>query len=164
MSSNFTSPRLRWPLAAFLSFAIAAVIVLIHRPETLMSPGFQMSFAATTALVGQNIGAGDHEEARRSTYVALRVAWVYSGLMVVLFVFATRYLVGFAPLPAFRHLTPEEYRDKVAELIGEIRDEGERARDGNPVAGVEKILSQDPYRPPTRRPKRSPRARKLSTT
>lgn len=33
------------------SVAIAAIIVLAHRPETLMSPGFQMSFAATTALV-----------------------------------------------------------------------------------------------------------------
>ena len=31
--------------------AIAAVIVLVTRPETLISPGFQMSFAATTALV-----------------------------------------------------------------------------------------------------------------
>lgn len=31
--------------------AIAATIVLILRPEALMGPGFQMSFAATTALV-----------------------------------------------------------------------------------------------------------------
>ncbi len=31
--------------------AIAATIVLVLRPETLLSPGFQMSFAATTALV-----------------------------------------------------------------------------------------------------------------
>ncbi len=31
--------------------AIAALIVLVLRPEALMSPGFQMSFAATTALV-----------------------------------------------------------------------------------------------------------------
>lgn len=31
--------------------AIAAVIVLVFRPETLTEPGFQMSFAATTALV-----------------------------------------------------------------------------------------------------------------
>ncbi|NIZ60784.1 competence protein [Sedimentitalea sp. CY04] len=30
---------------------LAAMIVLIHRPESLLSPGFQMSFAATTALV-----------------------------------------------------------------------------------------------------------------
>ena len=33
------------------SVAVAAVIVLVLRPETLLSPGFQMSFAATTALV-----------------------------------------------------------------------------------------------------------------
>lgn len=33
------------------SVAIAAMIVLAHRPETLLGPGFQMSFAATTALV-----------------------------------------------------------------------------------------------------------------
>ena len=69
--------------------------------------------------------------------------------------FATRYLVGFAPLPAFRHLSPEDYQDRVAELIGEIEKEGERKRDGNSVAGTEKILNQNPYEPPTRKTKRS---------
>lgn len=33
------------------SVALAAVIVLVWQPEALMSPGFQMSFAATAALV-----------------------------------------------------------------------------------------------------------------
>lgn len=33
------------------SVAIAATIVLVLRPESLLGPGFQMSFAATTALV-----------------------------------------------------------------------------------------------------------------
>lgn len=33
------------------SVAIAATIVLVLRPEALMGPGFQMSFAATTALM-----------------------------------------------------------------------------------------------------------------
>ncbi|WP_370394305.1 ComEC/Rec2 family competence protein [Cognatishimia sp.] len=33
------------------SVAIAALIVLVFRPESLLSPGFHMSFAATTALV-----------------------------------------------------------------------------------------------------------------
>lgn len=69
--------------------------------------------------------------------------------------FATRYLVGFSPLPAFRHLSAEEYQDRVAGLIREIEEEGERKRDGNPVAGTEKILSQNPYEPPTRKTKRS---------
>jgi len=33
------------------ALALAALVVLILRPEALLSPGFQMSFAATTALV-----------------------------------------------------------------------------------------------------------------
>ena len=32
--------------------AVAATLVLLRRPESLLSPGFQMSFAATAALVG----------------------------------------------------------------------------------------------------------------
>ncbi len=71
--------------------------------------------------------------------------------------FATRYLVGFAQLPAFQHLSPEDYQDRVAGLIREIEEESEAKRDGDSVAGVEKILSQNPYEPPTRRTKRSSR-------
>ncbi len=71
--------------------------------------------------------------------------------------YATRYLVGFAQLPAFRALSAEAYQNRVAELIREIEVEGEAARQGNSVAGMEKILSQDPYEPPTLRPKRSAR-------
>lgn len=36
---------------SFRALALAALIVLVLRPETLLGPGFQMSFAATTALV-----------------------------------------------------------------------------------------------------------------
>ncbi len=71
----------------------AAVTITFNWDIVAFIPMLGMSYA-TTALVGQNIGAGNHEEARRSTYVALRVTWVYSGAMVLLFVFATRYLVG----------------------------------------------------------------------
>ena len=49
---------------------------------------------ATTALVGQNVGAGDHDEARRSAYMALRVGWIYSIVMACLFLFANRPLVS----------------------------------------------------------------------
>ena len=71
--------------------------------------------------------------------------------------FATRYEVGFAPLPAFRGLSHEEYQAKVDGLVREIEQQYAEARDGNPVAGVKKILSQDPFRAPTRVTKRSPR-------
>ncbi|MCP4038486.1 MAG: hypothetical protein GY733_16215, partial [bacterium] len=41
--------------------------------------------------------------------------------------------------------------------ILEIEQEGERKRCGDSVAGVDKILSQTPFEPPTRQTKRSPR-------
>jgi competence protein ComEC len=47
----FTAVTLDRRAITLRSVAIAAIIVLLRRPETLMSPGFQMSFAATTALV-----------------------------------------------------------------------------------------------------------------
>ena len=48
----FTAVLLDRRAITLRSVAIAAIIVLVHRPETLLSPGFQMSFAATAALVG----------------------------------------------------------------------------------------------------------------
>jgi competence protein ComEC len=51
------------------SVAIAAVILLLHRPETLFSPGFQMSFAATAALVAVFNGLRDVE------WLRVRPAW-----------------------------------------------------------------------------------------
>ncbi len=47
------------------SVAIAAMIVLLIRPESLTSPGFQMSFAATTALVAAFASWRDFELNRR---------------------------------------------------------------------------------------------------
>jgi competence protein ComEC len=51
------------------SVAIAAVILLLHRPETLFSPGFQMSFAATAALVAVFTGLRD------ASWLKARPAW-----------------------------------------------------------------------------------------
>ena len=71
--------------------------------------------------------------------------------------FATQYSIRFAQLPSLRHLTAEEYEDRIAELILEIEHEYESQRAGNPVAGVDKILNQNPLEPPTRITKRSPK-------
>lgn len=63
---------------------------------------------AVTALVGQNVGAGDYPEAKRSTYMGLKVAWVYSFTMVIIFVTAAKSLVGvFLPVddPANSEIT-----------------------------------------------------------
>jgi len=77
--------------------------------------------------------------------------------------FATKYLVGFSPLPAFRDLTPEAYREKVTALVREIEDKGAQNHGDRPVLGVEKILSQDRFKAPSKAfskaPKKSPRPR-----
>lgn len=49
---------------------------------------------AVTSLVGRSVGAGDFDEARRTAYTGLRIAWLYSFAMLILFVFGARLLVG----------------------------------------------------------------------
>ncbi len=71
----------------------------------------------------------------------------------------TRYRVGFEQLPAYRHLSAAEYQGKVAELIFEIEAEGKAARNGDSVMGRERILAQNPYKPPTRKTKNTPQPR-----
>jgi len=39
------------PAITLRAVAVAAILILLSRPESLVEPGFQMSFAATTALV-----------------------------------------------------------------------------------------------------------------
>ena len=50
--------------------------------------------AATTAIVGQYIGADDPAGARQAALLSLRLAYVYSGSMMVLFLVGARSLVG----------------------------------------------------------------------
>lgn len=49
---------------------------------------------AVTSLVGRSVGAGDNCEARRVAYTGLKMSWVYSFSMLLLFVFGARMLVG----------------------------------------------------------------------
>ncbi|MEM9344909.1 MAG: ComEC/Rec2 family competence protein [Pseudomonadota bacterium] len=66
------------------SVALAAMIVLILRPEALLGPGFQMSFAATTALIAVFAGLREtglwrwHPVARWA--VALLISSALAGL------------------------------------------------------------------------------------
>lgn len=47
----FTAIMIERPALTIRNVILAATIILILRPESLLSPGFQMSFAAVTALV-----------------------------------------------------------------------------------------------------------------
>jgi MATE family multidrug resistance protein len=70
----------------------AAVTIAFNWDIVAFIPMLGMSFA-TTSLVGQFVGARDFARARRAAYLSLRVAWVYSGTMVVVFLAATGALV-----------------------------------------------------------------------
>ncbi|WP_371038358.1 ComEC/Rec2 family competence protein [Rhodosalinus sp. FB01] len=58
--------------------ALAALIVLALRPEALMGPGFQMSFAATTALVAVFAALRDRKGPRPPRWLAPVLAVVVS--------------------------------------------------------------------------------------
>ena len=72
----------------------AAVTVAFNWDIVAFLPMLGMGHAVTS-LVGQNIGAGDIDEAKRSAYTGLKTAWVYSFLMVIVFVSFAKPLVGF---------------------------------------------------------------------
>ena len=87
------------------SVAIAAMIVLAHRPETLLGPGFQMSFAATTALVAV-FNALKHNEFLKSLpkwtrgLVALVLSSVVAGAATAPFAAASFNIIAVYGLPA----------------------------------------------------------------
>ena len=60
------------------SVALAAMVVLVLRPESLINPGFQMSFAATVALVAAFGGLADLPEGRWTP-----PRWMRPALMLV---------------------------------------------------------------------------------
>lgn len=77
------------------SVAIAAMLVLIRRPETLLSPGFQMSFAATAALV---VGFGAMTDLMRDRPPA-RHPWLRRLLLAGFGIVASSILAGLATAP-----------------------------------------------------------------
>jgi hypothetical protein len=64
--------------------------------------------------------------------------------------------VTFSPLPCWQHLSPEAYRQRVANLAAEIEEDAAaaRKRTGTQPLGAAAILAQDP----TSRPKRLKRS------
>ena len=65
--------------------------------------------------------------------------------------------VTLSPLPCWQHLTPEEYRARVANLVHVIEQQAREAREATGIRplGVKAILTQKPQDRPAR-PKKSP--------
>ncbi len=61
------------PALTMRAVALAATILLLIKPENLMDPGFQMSFAAVTGLVA----FGEWEFSRKRPYAGQRKTWLH---------------------------------------------------------------------------------------
>lgn len=93
------------PAVTLRAVALAAILILLYAPESLLDPGFQLSFAATTALVAAFQSAGPLlqrvQASRRAAVAAGRPARA-AGLALLLFIggFAVSSLVaGLATAP-----------------------------------------------------------------
>ncbi len=66
--------------------------------------------------------------------------------------FASEETLTFDPLPCWRHLDPEEYRARVAELVAQVVAEAaiEREVSGTAVMGAARVIAQHPHDAPAR--------------
>ena len=71
----------------------AAVTITMNYDMVAFIPMIGLSFAAT-AVIGQHIGGKDYEGAVTSTYVITRIAFVYAGAMMLLFILLPGQLVS----------------------------------------------------------------------
>ncbi|MEM1307793.1 MAG: ComEC/Rec2 family competence protein, partial [Pseudomonadota bacterium] len=98
------------PAIALRNVAIAALIILLARPESLLSAGFQMSFAAVVALVSAYEALRERADARRVATIGDRgrfaraVLWIAGiGLTTVIASAAV------APIAAYHFQRSQQY-------------------------------------------------------
>ncbi len=83
------------PAIALRTVALAALAMLVVRPETLLDVGFQMSFAAVTALVAayEEVRARTLDRTRDAPGTILRIALFFGGIVL------STVIAGFAVAP-----------------------------------------------------------------
>jgi hypothetical protein len=69
--------------------------------------------------------------------------------------YTTREVLSLSPLPCWGHLSAEQYREQIQNMLRRIELDQASARAGAPPLGAEAILAQNPFDPPLRT-KRSP--------
>ncbi len=81
-------------VAGLGTVSYAAHTIGVNAEGISYMPGQAFSVAATT-LVGQNLGAGDPERAKRSTFEALKIACLFVGTVGLVFLVCPQLLMGF---------------------------------------------------------------------
>ncbi len=81
-------------LAHSLGPGVAAAVTIVFNYDMLAFIPMVGLSVAVTSLVGRQMGAGSPDGARKATFLALRVGYVYAICMMSLFLFAPRFLVS----------------------------------------------------------------------
>ncbi|MBN1647254.1 MAG: MATE family efflux transporter [Spirochaetales bacterium] len=104
-------------LEMFLNvFAFNVFVLLMHSYSTTVAAAVTITFnydliafipmlgigVATTAIVGQQLGAGRKKDAEKAAFLSIRVAWSYAAIMIILFIsipgrLADMYAGSFSP-------------------------------------------------------------------
>lgn len=104
------------PAIALRNVALAALVILAVMPESLLNPGFQMSFAAVAALVAAYEAFRDRRRGQGRDVVR---GTIMSGVLVVGGVVATTIIAGLAVAPiAIFHFHRSQQFAVLANLIG----------------------------------------------
>jgi MATE family multidrug resistance protein len=80
----------------------AAVTITFNYDMVAFIPMIGLNLA-TTSVIGQHMGSDDIKGAEKATYLALKVAWVYAGTMMLIFIFGAPMLVRFFVPHALQH-------------------------------------------------------------
>lgn len=113
---------------------------LVEHPEEWPGVHSVHALLSDTPLTG-------HWFNRSLEYAARRQGKIFDRLE-----YATEETLVLSPLPCWKHLSTEEYRQRVRSLVEDIKREAALAREstGTPVLGLQAILSQDPRHRPER--------------
>ena len=113
----FIAICLERPALTLRNVVIAAMLVLAFRPESLFSPGFQMSFAAVTALIMTYQISKNHNPLQTTPPTALRAMW-QKPLLYLLGICGTSLVATIATAPfALYHFHQVSYLGPLGNML-----------------------------------------------
>ncbi len=101
----FTAVLLDRPALALRNVAIAAFVILAIYPESLLDAGFQMSFAAVTALIAVYEEVRRRFKRRSEPHPVLRVLMFFGGIMLSTVIAS----IAVAPFAAYHFHQSQQY-------------------------------------------------------
>jgi len=107
ISIMFAAIPLDRPAIALRNVAVAALVILVLFPESILSPGFQMSFAAVTALIVGYEAIREHTALGQRTKYGIATGIIWSMGAIILTTIIASFAV--APFAAYHFNNMQHY-------------------------------------------------------